>query len=95
MNPIPANAGAATIPVRGPIPLAPGVLLRIGLAAVAAVYAPTVTFDFVYDDFPQIVMNPWLLGWDWAPDYFTKHSWWSTRGWQPCCSPTPWWRGFT
>ncbi|MCI0353722.1 MAG: glycosyltransferase family 39 protein [Acidobacteria bacterium] len=55
--------------------LAPGVLVRVAIAAVVVLYAQTATFDFVYDDVPQILLNPWLQSWNWAPDYFTQHSW--------------------
>ncbi len=50
-------------------------LLRISFLATIAVYARVITFDWVFDDYPQIVMNGWLRGWRHIPDFFTKHMW--------------------
>ena len=50
-------------------------LLRITLVLTAALYLPTVNFQFVYDDLPQIVYNPRLQGWDTLPRYFTESTW--------------------
>jgi tetratricopeptide (TPR) repeat protein len=55
--------------------LGPGLLLRISLFATLVAYAQTVNFEFVYDDFPMIVMNPWLTSWQGLKQIFLHHSW--------------------
>ncbi len=50
-------------------------LLRISFLTTIVVYARVITFDWVFDDYPQIVMNTWLRGWRHIPDFFTKHMW--------------------
>jgi hypothetical protein len=42
--------------------------------ATFALYAPTLGFEFVYDDRVQILNNPWLDSWQWVPRYFTSHA---------------------
>lgn len=46
----------------------------------AAVYSPTLRFQYVYDDVEQVVENPNIQSWSYLPDYFTKHLW-SQLGW--------------
>jgi tetratricopeptide (TPR) repeat protein len=41
----------------------------------AAVYAPTLSYDFVFDDHGQILENSYTLNWEWAPRYFTSPLW--------------------
>ena len=50
--------------------IAPGVLLRLALGLTAAVYARTVTFDFVFDDAQQITLNEWIQSLRFLPLYF-------------------------
>jgi len=38
-------------------------------------YVPTLGFQFVYDDKPQIIQNPAIHGWRYLPHYFTSHAW--------------------
>jgi hypothetical protein len=38
-------------------------------------YLGTIRFDFVYDDDPQIVHNPFLRAWHYAPQYFVSSVW--------------------
>jgi len=45
------------------------------LLVTAITYAATIRFDFVYDDFPQIVYNPFLRAWHYAPQYFVSSVW--------------------
>lgn len=52
-----------------------GVLLRISLALTFLAYVQCVGFDFVFDDHPQIALNPWLDSWRRLPLYFTTHLW--------------------
>jgi hypothetical protein len=39
------------------------------------VYLPTLRFQYVFDDIPQIVTNSNIESWSHLPDYFTKHVW--------------------
>ncbi|HMD83368.1 MAG TPA: tetratricopeptide repeat protein [Terriglobia bacterium] len=39
------------------------------------VYIPTLGFEFVYDDKPQIIQNPAIHAWRYVPHYFTSHAW--------------------
>lgn len=50
-------------------------LLFAALALTALVYAATLRFGFVYDDAAQIVLNPVVQSWRFAPHYFTQHVW--------------------
>ena len=56
---------------------------QVALAAVLALtflaYIGTLGFPFVYDDFPQIVHNPFLQSWAELPGYFSARIW--NRGW--------------
>lgn len=45
------------------------------LAATFAVYAPTLHFQFVYDDKSQVVENPRVHSWRFLPQYFGQHVW--------------------
>ena len=45
------------------------------LLITAAVYARAVYFEFVYDDFGQIVYNPQIKSWSLAFSYFKSHVW--------------------
>lgn len=45
------------------------------LLITAITYVGTVRFDFVYDDYPQIVFNPFLRAWHFVPQYFVSSVW--------------------
>ena len=46
-----------------------------------AIYLPTLGFEFVYDDYAQIVETKQLNSWRMIPHYFTGHVWaWKTPG---------------
>ena len=45
------------------------------LALTFAVYAGTISYQFVFDDVGQIVKNPSVKSWSLAPSYFTEHVW--------------------
>ncbi|MEN3331958.1 MAG: protein O-mannosyl-transferase [Blastocatellia bacterium] len=45
------------------------------LALTFAAYAGTLRFQFVYDDTEQIMRNPHLLSWSYAPTFFVEHVW--------------------
>ena len=49
--------------------------LGAALLITTAVYLQAVFFDFVYDDFAQIVYNPRIKSWHLALSYFTSHIW--------------------
>src|SRR5437868_1513928 len=55
------------------------VLQEHGRALIAlltlATYADTLRFKFVYDDYPQIVVNPRLTSWHYLPQFFTTDVW--------------------
>jgi len=46
--------------------------VRIVLLLTAIVFAGTLRFDFVYDDFPQILFNPFIRAWHFVPQYFVS-----------------------
>jgi tetratricopeptide (TPR) repeat protein len=52
---------------------------RVAVAAALALtflaYAGTLGYNFVYDDRSQIVQNPNITSWKFAPLYFTQHVW--------------------
>src|SRR5258708_36123615 len=35
----------------------------------------TVRFGFVYDDYPQILFNPFIRAWSYVPQYFVNSVW--------------------
>ena len=45
------------------------------LLITAITYVGTLRFDFVYDDSPQIVSNPFLRAWHYVPQYFVSSLW--------------------
>lgn len=45
------------------------------LLVTAITYMGTIRFDFVYDDFPQIVYNPFLRAWHFVPQFFVSSVW--------------------
>lgn len=53
----------------------PGIGLFVVLAFVALLYAPTLQFQFVYDDVFQIALNPHVHSWHYFPIYFTQNVW--------------------
>ena len=38
-----------------------------------ALYLPVLKFDFVFDDRPFILRNPWIMSWHYLPRFFTAH----------------------
>lgn len=50
-------------------------IVRILLLVTAVTYVGTIRFDFVYDDFPVIVNNPFLRAWHNVPQYFVNSLW--------------------
>src|SRR5215469_4139069 len=45
------------------------------LAISAITYLGTVRYDFTYDDYPQIVFNPFVKAWHYVPQYFVSSVW--------------------
>lgn len=50
-------------------------LLRLALLATAAIYAQSLSFHFVFDDLPQIVLNQRIRDWSSLPQFFTASTW--------------------
>jgi hypothetical protein len=48
-------------------------LLIAGVAFLA--YAHTLRFDFVFDDYVQILRNPWIRDWSKVGQFFTTDVW--------------------
>jgi tetratricopeptide (TPR) repeat protein len=71
------TAEAAEAPAKdAPSRKLPRWLLPLAIAvATCAVYANTLRFDFVYDDYAQIVETKQLNSWHMIPHYFTGHVW--------------------
>ena len=47
----------------------------MGLLVTAITYSATMRYEFVYDDYPQIVFNPFLRAWRYVPDFFVSSVW--------------------
>ncbi|MDP8980366.1 MAG: tetratricopeptide repeat protein [Acidobacteriota bacterium] len=58
------------------------------LLATAAVYLQTLEYEFVYDDYPQIVETSQFNSWRMVPHYFTGNVW----AWKRAYAPTPYYR---
>src|SRR5579883_992523 len=56
-------------------------LLLVILAATMAAYSPALSFQFVYDDFPQIVHNRLIQSWQYVGLYPKIHVWAQTSNW--------------
>lgn len=52
-----------------------GVAETLACAIAFLAYVPTLGFQFVYDDKPQIIQNPAIHAWRYLPNYFTSHAW--------------------
>src|ERR1035438_4257985 len=52
-----------------------GVAETLACALAFLVFVPTLGFQFVYDDKPQIIQNPGIHAWRYLPHYFTSHAW--------------------
>jgi protein O-mannosyl-transferase len=50
-------------------------ILTVVLGATFLAYARTLSFEFVYDDFSQLVNNPAIHSWQYLPEYFTRNVW--------------------
>ncbi len=70
-----AERSTATRASLGGRALRPGVLLRVAFVLTFLAYLPSLAFDFVFDDFSQIVMDPWLQSWRSLPLIFTHDVW--------------------
>lgn len=45
------------------------------LFATAVTYLGTLRYDFTYDDYPQVVFNPFVKAWHFVPQYFVSSVW--------------------
>ena len=74
-----SHASASPTPATGfrlgGFTLGPAVVLRLALLAAGLAYLRTITFDFVFDDFTEIVLNPRLQAWSNIPRYFVQQAW--------------------
>ena len=52
-----------------------GVAATLACSVAFLVFIPTLGFQFVYDDTPQIIQNPAVHAWRYLPHYFTSHAW--------------------
>lgn len=52
-----------------------GVAETLACALAFLVFVPTLGFQFVYDDKPQVLENPAIHAWGYVPNYFTAHAW--------------------
>lgn len=52
-----------------------GVGETLACAIAFLIYVPTLGFQFVYDDKPQVVQNPAIHAWRYVPKYFASHAW--------------------
>src|SRR5258708_7829844 len=50
-------------------------VLALGLSLTFLAYCGALGFDFAYDDRSQVVTNPWIRSWRYAPRYFTVSVW--------------------
>lgn len=76
----PSDANPHPEPGGGLRNLAGRELLLTVLALGFLVYAPSLRYQFVYDDASQIVANPRVQSWDNLPAYFTSHAWAQSYG---------------
>lgn len=53
----------------------PRLIVWLALALTFLAYAGTLSYQFVYDDNQQIVLNRFLTSWRYVPRYFTEHVW--------------------
>jgi len=56
-------------------PLREKYFLWMVLCATAITYLGVLRFDFDYDDYPQIVFNPFVRAWNFVPQYFVSSVW--------------------
>ena len=47
----------------------------MALLVTAITYSATLRYDFLYDDYPQIVFNPFLRAWHYVPQFFVSSVW--------------------
>jgi len=57
-------------------------LVRIALLITSITFLGVLRFEFVYDDYPQIVNNPFVKSWKFLPRYFASSVWKQTSLWQ-------------
>ncbi|MGB9180863.1 MAG: tetratricopeptide repeat protein [Pyrinomonadaceae bacterium] len=53
----------------------PRLIVWLALALTFLAYVGTLSYQFVYDDNQQIVLNRFLTSWRYVPRYFTEHVW--------------------
>lgn len=56
-------------------PVVPRLIVWLALALTFLAYVGTLSYQFVYDDNQQIVLNRFLTSWHYVPRYFTEHVW--------------------
>lgn len=65
---------AASAPLSAPSWVRSDYAWLAGLSlAIYACYFPVLHFEFVFDDRPFILQNPWLLSWRFIPRFFSAH----------------------
>ena len=52
-----------------------GIAPTLACAVAFLAFIPTLSFQFIYDDKPQIIENPAIHAWHYLPGYFTSHAW--------------------
>lgn len=70
-----AGTSDRSIPAQQAFRLSHRAVVAIALVSTFVAYAGTLGYDFVYDDKGQIVQNPHITSWKFAPLYFTDHVW--------------------
>ena len=50
-------------------------LVRIALLITSITFVAVLRFEFVYDDYPQIIDNPFVKSWKFLPQYFVSSVW--------------------
>ncbi len=50
-------------------------IVWVALLITAITYAGTLRFDFVFDDYGQILFNPFIKAWRYVPQYFSSGVW--------------------
>ena len=63
------DQGLSVDPIRGKY------FVWMVLVATAVTYLGTVRFDFTYDDYPQVMFNPFVKAWNFVPQYFVSSVW--------------------
>src|SRR6202140_1296400 len=69
------RTGSIGEPLFLPAGMGAGILEALACVISGLVYFRTLTFEFVYDDVPQILKNPAIQSWRYLPQYWTSHVW--------------------